>query len=93
MRNPPVDIEGAKTAGQPIVQGLLTYKKEHGRYPVSLQEAGLANVVTSLGSFEYERRGEKGDEYFVLSVGDHARNGFVLFWNSEMTTEGWMTEE
>jgi len=87
------DIESAKTAGQPIIQRITDYNRAHGRYPASLQEAGIAPVKTKLGTFEYERRGETNAEYFVLLVGDYNRNGFVLFWNSEMTSHGWLVEE
>lgn len=91
--NSTADIECAKSIGQPIIRRLNDYKNEHGRYPASLQEAGIAPAATRLGTFEYERRGEGSAEYFVLLVGDHRRNGFVLFWNSAMASEGWLTEE
>jgi hypothetical protein len=90
---PAVDLEAVKAAGDPMVRALMGYEQTHGHYAASLQEAGVAPVVTELGAFQYERRGEGADSYFVLFVGDYTRHGRVLFWNSGMEPQGWLTEE
>jgi hypothetical protein len=86
------DLESAKTNGNPIVRDLFAYKREHGRYPASLQEAGISTPTTKLGDFKYELRKE-GNSHFVLYVGDYSRNGFVLFWHSGIAPQEWRIEE
>lgn len=87
------DLEAVKAAGNPMVTALMRYRSAHGHYPASLQEAGISNATTDLGNFEYERKGSGNRAYFVLAAGDYARDGFVVFWNSEMTPPGWVIEE
>ena len=87
------DLENAKSAGQLVIQSLTDYKSTHGRYPETFQEAGITPAVTEFGTFEYERKVAEDDEYFIVRVGDYSRSGFVLFWNSDMTSQGWMIEE
>jgi type II secretory pathway pseudopilin PulG len=87
------DVENAKSAGQPIIQRLADYKSAHGRYPDTFQEAGITPAITDFGAFEYERHVSEDDEYFIVRVGDYGRNGFVLFWNSDATPQGWEIEE
>jgi hypothetical protein len=87
------DIEDAKSAGNPVVQGIVDYKATHGRYPASFQEAGITPAKTKFGAFQYEHHVAANDEYFVVRVGDYSKNGFVLFWNSGMSPPGWVMEE
>lgn len=87
------DLEAVKAAGNPMVTALMRYRSAHGQYPASLREAGIPNATTELGDFEYARKGSGKRAYFVLAAGDYARNGFVIFWNSEMEPPGWVIEE
>jgi hypothetical protein len=71
-----------------IVQGehlrdvLEAHRDADGRYPATLVAAGLlpADVTTGFGDWAY--RTLEDSRSCELSLGDRARNGFTLHWNS-----------
>jgi hypothetical protein len=69
------DLPALKEAGNAIISQLEDFKAEHGRYPNSLQEAGIEPEKTRYGPWKYEYISEK--EYHLI-LGDYMRNHFEL---------------
>jgi len=65
--------------GHRLRDAVEAFRTEHGRNPVSLAEVGVApaNMSTEFGEWRLNPGDPAGYE---LSLGDHARNGFVLSW-------------
>lgn len=75
-----------------LTPALEDHRREHGRYPGSLQEAGLEAPTTPWGPLGYERRPDGDGGHYVLRVGDHDRNGFTASWDSRAPEDGWSVE-
>lgn len=72
------------TIGKPIANAIEGCRRERGRYPTSLAEAGLDPDPTFYGDWEYVvREAEDGCE---LSNGDYGRYFFVVWWTPD---QGW----
>jgi len=76
-----------RALGQPLVEALMAYRQEQGRFPASLAAAGLAPANTPAGIFEY-RASEDGRRASIF-IGDFARRSFQARWSSEI---GWFLE-
>ena len=76
-----------KALGQPIVDALTDFEQTHGRYPRSLTEAGIENVDTEYGPFEYQYL-EDGTQC-CISIGDYGDDLFEISWCSE---GGWYAD-
>ena len=66
-------------ASTPVAQAIRRFEAIHGRYPRTLNEAGVNAPWTREGRFEYKSR-DNGTG-FELCVGDYFRHGFVACWN------------
>ncbi|MHA3773365.1 hypothetical protein ACXR0O_17670 [Verrucomicrobiota bacterium sgz303538] len=69
-----------KNLGDPIVIQLKAYRTQHGRFPSSLEEAGIQSPNTRYGHFYYTP--VPPDDSFILSVGDYERDGIMVFRQS-----------
>jgi hypothetical protein len=87
LRGPYQSKKDLRGEGDAIVSGLNEYKRQHGRYPASLDEAGLTPALTTYGPWEYSCNGFGG---FTLSVGDYGKDGFCLFFTDR---HGWYLDE
>lgn len=58
--------------GNAIIQRVLAFRQQHGRYPTSLAEAHIAAPTAPMGQFRYE---PQGADCFALAVGDFANTG------------------
>lgn len=65
-------------ASTPVAQAIQRFEAIHGRYPQTLNEAGVNAPLTREGRFEYKSR-DSGTS-FELCVGDYFRHGFVACW-------------
>jgi hypothetical protein len=81
--------EDLRRDGGRFIAGLHQFQQAHGRYPVSLQEAGINPPVTRYGPWSYWRS-EDGRQ-FGLSVGDYREDLFTLSYSSERRS--WYLDE
>ena len=72
--------------GNDIVAKLEAHKAKYGEYPQTLQEAGVADVQTEYGPWEYT----PGDTGFRLAVGDYGKHLFSISWQPDRGT--WYTD-
>ena len=73
--------------GQPIVDALVTYRAEHGRFPESLAPLNLPSTDTFYGPWDY-RVSDDGISC-QLSVGDYGRYLFEVSWTN---SNGWYVD-
>ena len=69
-----------KRMGDPVVTQLKAFRAQHGRFPKSLEEAGIQSPQTRYGAFYYTT--VPPDDSFMLSVGDYERDGIMVFRQS-----------
>ena len=74
MRSP--DYPGLKAQGDTLVAAAERYRATHGRYPTSLEAAGVAAPKTRFGPWRYTYH--PSTDVFDLEIGDYGRDGFTL---------------
>ena len=79
-------LDALKAEGNEILAKLEAYKAEHGAYPKTLQEAGVTDIRTKYGPWEYTR----GSNGVRLSVGDYRKQLFTIWWQPDKGT--WYTD-
>jgi hypothetical protein len=62
--------------GARFIEALDVYRREHGRYPTALAEAGCAPRWNAYGGWQYEPRSD--GQSWSLRVGSYSEDGFVL---------------
>ena len=65
--------------GDRMVEAVEQYRRVSGRYPESLEEAGVVPPECPYAPWRYVYY---DDGHYRLSVGDHDRDGFVLTYRS-----------
>ncbi len=73
----------------PTVHALIAYRDQHGRYPGSLDDLGVAPPTTRFGEYRYEVI-DSGKE-FTISVGDYGLDLFAGFYVSSRGSWSWDT--
>lgn len=63
----------------PLIQQLDAYRQAHGRYPPTLEAAGIRPPRYRCGTFTYTL---DADGSCGLSIGDYARDNFEASWDS-----------
>jgi len=63
--------------GDGFIVALEDHHRRHGRYPVSLAEAGCSPRWNAYGGWRYEAL--DGGASYYLGVGDYLEDGFVLY--------------
>jgi hypothetical protein len=61
---------------------LERYRKTHGEYPSTLQEAGIATPQTRYGPLHYYGSRSETDPWYLISFGDIERHRFSADWDS-----------
>lgn len=61
---------------------LERYREEHGRYPETLEQAGIATPQTRYGPLRYRVWTDSAGTRYEVSFGDYHGNGFVSSWGS-----------
>jgi hypothetical protein len=74
--------------GQPLVDALEAFHRQHGVYPDTLAAVGFSVVQTPHGPLEYHV--SHGGRRCSLRAGSTALRPFVARWSSEV---GWFEEE
>lgn len=67
-----------KRDGEQMVAAVEHYHRSRGRYPTSLEQAGVAPLITRYGPWVYRSDGSS----FTLSVGDYREDLFVFSFDS-----------
>lgn len=70
-----------RVAGDKLITRIETFRDVHGRYPDSMEEAGLVSPTADYGGFRYTRD-ENGS--FRLFIGNTSKYRFYLFWHSSL---------
>ena len=79
-------LDALKAEGNGILTTLEAYKAEHGAYSKTLQEAGVTDIRTKYGPWEYT----PGTNGVHLSVGDYSKHLFTIWWQPNYGT--WYTD-
>ena len=75
-----------------MVGAILTYYERHGRYPRTLEEAGVRPVPrTPFGP--YQLKADSLGTSCYIWVGDYSRNGFEYFWTSGQADTDWQIND
>jgi hypothetical protein len=84
---PTARLPSLQAQGQVLVDAAERYKAQTGRYPNTVEQAGVATPVSRYGRWQYKT--DSGGKSFSLSVGDYERDGFVMYW----TDRGWSIDQ
>jgi len=74
-------IDELEAEGGELVRALEHWRREHGRYPASLAEAGLAPAWNRFGGWRYEAGLAGGS--FDLVCGEYPDDYCVLYYSTE----------
>jgi hypothetical protein len=81
-------MDELEAEGRELVSALERWRAEHGRYPLSLAEAGLAPPRNGYGGWRYVER--QAGASFGLACGEYERDDFVLYHSRE--TGAWVLD-
>jgi hypothetical protein len=73
-------LASLKAEGQTIIDRIEQYKRQHGRYPNDLAEAGIHLPDAQYGGWQYDC---SDGSSFALRIGDYSKDLFVLLWAGE----------
>lgn len=79
--------DALKVQGDQMIALIERYRELHGEYPPSLVDAGITPPIHGYEPWQYQR----GGDYFILAVGDYARDDFVLYYISGK--HGWYLDD
>jgi hypothetical protein len=74
------EIEKLKAESQTVLDALDAYKKQHGHYPATLEEAGTSPQRTRFGPSWYQSFNDGA--FCLYAIGSIDKNGFFLSWSS-----------
>jgi hypothetical protein len=66
--------------GDRMIAAFEQYRRDHGQYPATADEAGVTLPETRFGRWQY--RPEPDGREFALSIGDYGEDLFVLLYDS-----------
>ena len=69
-----------RMSGDKIVAAIEDWSARNGRYPETLEQAGITIAPTKNGSWGYSLRTD--GKSFQLSMGEYDVDGWVLYWDS-----------
>ena len=72
-------IEDLKAEGKTLVDAVERHKARTGKYPETLEAAGVSAPNTRWGRWRY---GSDGYSFFV-EIGDYSRYQFLLMWDGD----------
>jgi hypothetical protein len=83
-------IEALHAGFAPVLE---QYRRQHGTYPSTLEQAGITTPQTRYGPIRYHvHRTVDGRPWYELSFGDYFDNGFVRFWHNDDGEGEWYTD-
>ena len=74
------EIEKLKADSQNAIDALEAYKKRHGQYPATLEEAATSPQRTRFGPSWYQSFNDGA--FCLYAIGSIDKNGFCLSWSS-----------
>lgn len=75
------EVENLKAIAQPVVDAVLAFHMNNGRYPTDLAETHISQPMTNYGPVKYKKPPNYEDCRIV--IGDYRTDHFALIWRSE----------
>jgi hypothetical protein len=85
-------VAQAKEQAAQLIRRLDEYQRVHGKYPSSLNAAGIRAPRTPYGVIHYSIGCDidRTDRTrYCLTIADYGKHGFLMAWDSQQRNSGW----